>query len=258
MHGFCTRLFLTVVSLLTGATVALATGLEGASIVPKGCRPMPASDPAPWEKLIPRFASGVPGDSEVHNRIDVRFGVSKGGNVQEIQFEQSSGVFDFDFNCICAILGSFPLSKDLPAEARKQYLMLGSGDVGREDSVRKALTAGRMNFRAKTNLHKDRYLCCNIIPVSILTRYPQRFTTDEICSQSNVRAIAKSFFEAHNAPTVKDVLANKRFRSFYQQWNVFFAEHPQANKEEIEKVRDGLDREYSDMFVTSKPVSEKR
>lgn len=71
----------------------------------------------------------------------------------------------------------------------------------------------------------------------MLTRYPGRFTVDEINAAENLRGIPKSINNW------------ARLSAIRKAWDAFYEAKPDATREEIEQFRDLLDSRWGGNFV---------
>jgi hypothetical protein len=180
----------------------------------------------------------------------LRFRVDKAGFIKRIRVVHSSGVEDFDFDCLCTVLSSAPLDKSLN-RAREQQFYLANGQIGTEslNAIRRLNTMNRAKFRQRTNFTPDQYFLCNAVPLDVLFRYPGLFSEADVCNEDNLRAIPKTFFEKRNTPALDCIVANKSLLKFYRKWAIFFRDHSQATKADIQTFRDGIEQEFQSMFV---------
>ncbi len=76
------------------------------------------------------------------------------------------------------------------------------------------------------------------IPASVLKRYPNIFSEDEIFNDKNFRALPRKLC------TVKNI------RAFRQPWIDFFVSHNTATKEQLLKVLKSVDAKYKSKYLS--------
>ncbi len=201
----------------------------------------------------------VPGDPSIKRGCTLSFDFDRSGKIESLQMVRSSGKPEVDFDCICAVLGSSPYEPNERGDRKSIFYTFGGRDLHEQNEGVKAINRRQRSLLlSKNGLSPSEYYVCNLVPISILYRYPGVFSEAEICDISNLRVIAKTFFDRKNSPSVPEIVANKRFRMFYDKWNEFVSTHKKATKEEIAKFRDGVDSEFKDMFLTlSNSISKK-
>lgn len=240
---------------------AAAQSLKGAPIDPDKDGIAHPSDQellqAPKNRYM--ITMSVPGDPSIKRGCTLSFDFDHSGKIENLQLLRSSGKPEVDFDCICAVLGSSPYEPNERGDRKNISYTFGGRDLHEQKEGVKAINRKQRNLLlSKSGLSPSEYYVCNLVPISILYRYPGVFLEEEICDTTNLRLIAKTFFDRRNSPSVPEIVANKRFRMFYNKWNDFISTHKEATKEEIEKFRDGVDSEFKDMFLTlSNSISKK-
>lgn len=240
-------------SLFVFGSVAIAQGMNGAPIDPEPGRQRPPDTQSP-KNTVSRILYSVPGNDNVNSSLEVRFEVTKNREPSNLVVLRSSGVPEFDFNGICAVLSRAPIEEtDL---SKQLFFIPGNGQIATNDEVRLLNTKARKEFRVKTGRDVDQYFVCNIIPIEVLYRYPNVLTTADVCSINNLRAIPKTFFEKHNEPTSVDIIGNKQLNLFYKRWADFYRTHETTTADELKKFRDDVEQELGSMFVESNTISQ--
>lgn len=248
------RAILTIIaaSIALSGSNAFAQSLIGAPIDPEPNSVTRPSDAelacAPKNRHM--ITMSVPGDRSIKNGCSIAFDFDKIGRVEDIRLLRSSGKSELDFDCVSAILGSAPFEPNEQGDRKNVRYTFGGRDLSADSEGIKAVNrTQRSNFLAKTGSAQSDYFISNIIPISLGQRYPGIFTDEELCDDANLRLIPKTFFASNNEPTFASVVANKRFRTFYERWNTFVSDHKNPTKVEIEKFRDEVSSEFSDMFA---------
>lgn len=242
-----------VILVLLTATCGQAVGqsLKGAPIDPDLNGTARPSDQAALSapKNIYMATMSVPGDRSLKYGCRLQFDFNNtNGKVEEVRLLRSSGKPDLDFDCICAVLGSAPYEANERGDHKNILHIFGGRDVSADAEGIKSTNRAKRS-EVYSNLPNADYFLCNVIPISLKYRYPEAFTDDELCDLQNIRMIRKTFFAKNNEPTFATIASNERLRTFYDRWSEFIASHKTTSKQEIEKFRDGVVSEFSDMFL---------
>lgn len=229
--------------------LAHAQGLIGAPVkIQQDHGPTP---PYPYPENRARLQFSVPKHPDAHDLIDIRYSISADGNIYDLHLVRSSGVDEFDFDCLTALLGSLPYPKSLPPVQTKDVSFgLASGDCGKtnNDILRLKNQSSRHQFRCDNVLYADQFFLINTIPIDVYFRYPKLFSVDQLINSKNLVAIRKSWFDASNEPTFEKILSNQKFREYFERWSVFFDTHPSVTKKEIEEFSKKLEADYPIML----------
>lgn len=240
---------------LTALPAANGQSLVGAPVDPN---PKGIARPSDYElSCAPNnrymVTMSVPGNLSMKRGCSLSFDFkSKTGEVERLELMRSSGNPTVDFDCICAVLGSVPFEPNRNGDHKNIQYTFGGRDLSaKSEGIRAINRSQRDNMKEKLSengINSEDYFLCNVIPLSASFRYPGLFTDAELCDSKNLRFIPKTFFSDKNQPSFEMIVSNERFRAFFDKWSDFFSKNKKPTKEEIEKYRDGVDEEFSDMF----------
>lgn len=241
-----------VASITLAGGNASAQSLLGAPVTPEANQIARPSDAelavAPKNRHM--ITMSTPGDPSIRTGCTLSFDFSNSGQIENVRLVRSSGKSKVDFDCLCAVLGSAPFVPNEKGDRKNITYTFGGRDLGPNDEgIRAEMRQQRADFTKKLNLPLPDYFVVNTIPVSLSYRYPNVFSDSELCGSANLRLIPKTFFSKQNEPTVQMIASNKRFRNFYDRWCDFVSKHDKVTQKEVEKFRDEVDREFSDMFI---------
>jgi hypothetical protein len=212
--------------------------------------------PYPYPENCKRLLFSVPKNSDVHGMIDIGYSISADGNMHDLHLNTSSGVDEFDFDCLTALLGSLPYSKSLPVSQTKDiHFGLASGDCGitKNDMLRLKNQKVRQQFRTTNVFDADKFFLLNTIPVDVYFRYPGLLTMDQLINQKNLVAIPKSWFDSRNETTFDEISSNRQFREYFERWSNFFVAHSSTTKEELEEFSKKQVTDYPLMLFSPQP-----
>lgn len=244
--------FLSLSLLLLVSSNSCYASLEGAPIHPKDSGIARPSEEelhlAPKNRYM--VTMSVPGDRSLKHGCTLSFDFDrKSGEIQNLSLLRSSGKANLDFDCICAVLGSAPFEANKKGFHKNIRYTFGGRDLAaKNDGIKKVNRDNRKEFLSQISNRSSDFFICNLIPISIKYRYPGIFTDEELCSSKNLRLIRKDFFARDNEPSFAKIVSNSRFRRFYDRWFDFITTHKKASKQEIEKFRDEVDKEFGDVF----------
>lgn len=187
----------------------------------------------------PRYSAARTDERKVAALPSISFCIQPNGQVFDSQILRSSGIAAVDLSCLDAILGCAPfegLKLQTPLSVQCDFALLNSDvKLDKKQSADDYSCHNLSKSFAIAAPSNEPVFYFHSIPADAARRFSGVITKDEIHSSENSRCLRIG----SAAPQLKTIR---------NAWEQFFANHPQATKQELFKQREQLDQEFRTWF----------